>query len=301
MLANDVVTDAGVGHLAVASVDAHSADGAALSINLDGTIHYDPTNAAVLQALGAEQSLTDTFSYQATDGYGHLSTATVTLTVYGVNNEPVFTSIQGRTLGFADVDTEDHHSVHVDNSTSFGGNYGNLGNYGILSISATVVQDTSLLPGDTGPQPAGQIHWDYAIDNAGFANYQTFVAANQGLFLYGAAQAATETFQLQLDDAAASVFKDINASIGTAGADYFLLRDPGQAENVLINFDAAHDTLDVRDLLSGTVTVGSGLLSVGHVTDGTHTDTVLYAGTTQIATILNANLGFQELQIHYAA
>ena len=54
----------------------------------DGTFNYDPTAVATINALGAGQSLVDTFTYVAQDAFGVLSnTATVTLNVQGVNDD----------------------------------------------------------------------------------------------------------------------------------------------------------------------------------------------------------------------
>ena len=68
ILANDTDVDAGDA-LTVTGVSATSAQGAAVVLN--GTnIDYDPTNAAALQALAAGESLTDTFTYDVSDGNG---------------------------------------------------------------------------------------------------------------------------------------------------------------------------------------------------------------------------------------
>ncbi|MEP0069918.1 putative Ig domain-containing protein [Pyruvatibacter sp.] len=91
VLAND--TDGDSDALTVTLVDAVSANGAAVSIHSsNGSFNYDPTGAAVIQALAAGQTLTDTFTYTVSDGNGGTDTATVTVTVVGVegsNNPPV--------------------------------------------------------------------------------------------------------------------------------------------------------------------------------------------------------------------
>jgi VCBS repeat-containing protein len=90
VVANDTDPDAGaVLSVDAASLPALSANGAALSVNGDGTVQYDPTNSAVLQALAANEPLDDTFSYTVKDQFGASSTATVTVHVTGVNNAPV--------------------------------------------------------------------------------------------------------------------------------------------------------------------------------------------------------------------
>jgi VCBS repeat-containing protein len=85
LLAND--TDVEHDVLSIASVSALSAHGATVTLN-GATIHYDPTGAHDFQALNAGDSLTDTFEYTISDSHGGFDTATVTLTVNGINDAP---------------------------------------------------------------------------------------------------------------------------------------------------------------------------------------------------------------------
>ncbi len=71
--------------LSVDRVDATSTNGATLTLEADGTITYDPTSSATLQAMGAGATISDTFTYDVTDGTA-IVTATVTITVTGVND-----------------------------------------------------------------------------------------------------------------------------------------------------------------------------------------------------------------------
>ena len=66
-----------------------SADGAAVTIHADGSYTYDPTGSVTLKELGVGAQTTDTFSYTADDGHGGTGTATVSITVTGVNHAPV--------------------------------------------------------------------------------------------------------------------------------------------------------------------------------------------------------------------
>jgi len=63
---------------------ATSAEGAAISVNADGTIAYDPTGSASLDALTAGGTLADTFSYTWEDANGGTGTATTTVNVSGM-------------------------------------------------------------------------------------------------------------------------------------------------------------------------------------------------------------------------
>jgi VCBS repeat-containing protein len=86
LLAND--TDADTSDvLTVSAVSDTSTLGASVFIDGDGNVRYDPTGA--LQHLAAGVLATDTFSYTVDDGNGGSDSATVTLTVAGVNDAPV--------------------------------------------------------------------------------------------------------------------------------------------------------------------------------------------------------------------
>jgi Ca2+-binding RTX toxin-like protein len=83
VLANDTDPDAGA-VLQLNSAGAQSAQGASVWINDDGTLHYDPTASATLQALTSGQSVVDSITYDVVDQHGAVSgTATVSITVNG--------------------------------------------------------------------------------------------------------------------------------------------------------------------------------------------------------------------------
>jgi large repetitive protein len=68
-----------------------------VSINPDGTIHYDPNGQ--FQSLTQGQTATDSFGYTVTDGYFDAS-ATVTVTINGVNDPPVISNIESSPLSY---------------------------------------------------------------------------------------------------------------------------------------------------------------------------------------------------------
>ncbi|WP_104663621.1 VCBS domain-containing protein [Ensifer adhaerens] len=105
-----------------------------LVLNADGSYTYTLNNAvAGVQSLAAGQVVTDTFTYEITDGDGDKSSTTVTITVTGTNDAPIITSgvqsgavteitdkadgenkvthTQEGTVGFSDVDTLDQHGA----------------------------------------------------------------------------------------------------------------------------------------------------------------------------------------------
>ena len=85
LLANDFDVEGDA--LSVSAVSAMSAAGAAVSLNIDGDVVYDPTGAFDYLQVG--ETATDSFTYTVDDGHGGSDTATVTLTVHGVNDAPV--------------------------------------------------------------------------------------------------------------------------------------------------------------------------------------------------------------------
>ncbi|MBC2773520.1 tandem-95 repeat protein [Rhizobium sp. AQ_MP] len=74
--------------IAVTSVS-NSTRGAAVTLNNDGTITYDPSRSTQLQQLAQGQTVTDTFTYTIKDIHGATSTATATITIKGVNDAAV--------------------------------------------------------------------------------------------------------------------------------------------------------------------------------------------------------------------
>ena len=63
-----------------------SAYGASVTLNPDGTVTYDPTASASLQALNAGQTIEDSFEFTLRDEHGAISNiATARLIVYGAN------------------------------------------------------------------------------------------------------------------------------------------------------------------------------------------------------------------------
>jgi VCBS repeat-containing protein len=87
LLANDSDPD----HLDVLTVidaDALSALGAVVTIDADGNLGYDPTEALALQQLAEGVTAIDSFNYRIADLGSATATATVQVTVTGVNDAP---------------------------------------------------------------------------------------------------------------------------------------------------------------------------------------------------------------------
>src|SRR6516162_1130652 len=87
LLAND--TDVDDGHvLTITGVSGHSALGASVTL-VNGNVVYNPTATPGIQALAAGEYAFDSFTYTVSDEHGASSSATVSLTVLGVNDAPV--------------------------------------------------------------------------------------------------------------------------------------------------------------------------------------------------------------------
>jgi VCBS repeat-containing protein len=94
VLTNDTDPDAG-DTLTVSAVNGSAANvgtqitlasGALLTVNANGTYSYDPNGS--FASLPQGQSATDSFTYTISDGHGGTSSATVTITVNGLNDPP---------------------------------------------------------------------------------------------------------------------------------------------------------------------------------------------------------------------
>jgi len=84
---SDVDTD---DTLSVVAINAGATtQGGEVTVATDGSFVYDPSGSATLQALVRDFDLDDTFTYTLVDSLGATDTATVTITVHGVNKNPV--------------------------------------------------------------------------------------------------------------------------------------------------------------------------------------------------------------------
>ena len=91
LLSNDLDPDAG-DFLSFTGIDTTGTIGTATDIG-DGILWYDP--AGQFEYLREGQSATDSFTYEVVDGHGDGGTATVVVTVYGVNDQPTALELSG--------------------------------------------------------------------------------------------------------------------------------------------------------------------------------------------------------------
>ena len=113
VLSNDVDPDTN-DTLTVTDFSALTALGATVNVSADGSYTYDPNSSATIQALAADQTATDTFTYTISDSQGATDTATVTLSVS--SGRPIIT------VNVTDGDTVTLTDGTVDNFVAGTGN-----------------------------------------------------------------------------------------------------------------------------------------------------------------------------------
>ncbi|OGS97667.1 MAG: hypothetical protein A3H31_12140 [Gallionellales bacterium RIFCSPLOWO2_02_FULL_57_47] len=134
LLVNDTDPDAG-DTLSLSGFDAVTTQGNTVSMDAAGNLVFDIGNN--YQSLGAGQATQDTFSYTITDAAGATSTATVTMTINGVNDAPVAANaIAGQA---SQQDAAFSFSVPVNSFTD-------IDNGDVLTYNATLADGTALAP-----------------------------------------------------------------------------------------------------------------------------------------------------------
>ncbi|WP_198000024.1 beta strand repeat-containing protein [Gimesia alba] len=170
VLANDTDPDGDDNNLVVVSLfSMFSSGGAFLSLNMDGTVSYDPTGA--FDYLSAGQMVTDTFTYTVGDERGGFATGTVQVTVTGVNDDPTVSAPVESTT------TEDDGSVDVDllaNASDVDANdtlsisamtKTNTGNDGGISINGTTLTINSSFYNNLSFNESEVITYSYNIED----------------------------------------------------------------------------------------------------------------------------------------
>ncbi len=124
--------------------------GASVTLAANGDFTYDPSNAAFANLLAAGENGVDSFTYSISDGSGGVATATVSLTIQGVNDSPVATdnaytldedstlaanAILDDTGAGADSDPDASDMLAV---TLVNGNAADVGNSVVLASGATL-------------------------------------------------------------------------------------------------------------------------------------------------------------------
>ena len=144
-------------------VSATSTLGAGVSLDANGNVSYDPTGSSALQALSDGETVTDTFTYVATDGQADSNTATVTVTITGANDVIIGTEGPDTLIGTGGIDSifglggDDFLDGGANNDALIGGDGTDTAIFSGVMADYTISSgaDGALVVTDTAPGTAG--------------------------------------------------------------------------------------------------------------------------------------------------
>lgn len=239
VLANDREFDGDI--VSITSVDATSASGAAVSLS-GGTISYDPGD--LFDALAEGETATDSFTYVVDDGRAGTDTATVTVTITGVNDAPELSVLSAVTL--------DENTTVVDANASATDVDGTVLTYSLDGVDAAFFEIDALTgvfnfiaaPDFEDPQDAGGDNvYDVTLtvtDDAGATASQGIAVAVEDVLETPPLVARINEFHY--DNAGGDVGEFIEVRVETGGDASGLL-----VELYNGNGGAVYDTLTVAD------------------------------------------------------
>ncbi|MBD2410350.1 putative Ig domain-containing protein [Nostoc calcicola FACHB-3891] len=273
VLGND--TDANGDSLSVIKVNGNSvtvgtpitlASGALLTLNANGTFNYNPNGQ--FESLGVGATASDSFTYTASDnGKGGTSTATVNLTINGVNDTATITGTATAAV------TED---TTTPNLTATG------------SLTVTDVDAGQNIFNTTVTSATGNLG-SLSITNAGAYSYSV---ANSAVQYLRAGQTKAETFTVKSVDGTASrnIIVTING-VNDAPTVQNPIPDKTTTENSVFNFTFAANAfndVDLGDTLTYTATLDNGNPLPSWLSFNANTRT--FSGTPTAANVGNINV-----------
>ncbi|MBN1517199.1 VCBS domain-containing protein [Candidatus Sumerlaeota bacterium] len=116
-LGNDISTSP---PLVLVSVDGRTNYGAELTLGAGNVLTYDPRNPALIQILNDGDSIVDTFTYTITDNTGTTETATVSITVLGVDERALTDAANNLTFPLDEPLAVDFIGEGVDSAQTIG-------------------------------------------------------------------------------------------------------------------------------------------------------------------------------------
>ncbi|PIE44488.1 MAG: hypothetical protein CSA50_00100, partial [Gammaproteobacteria bacterium] len=254
-----------------------------VTIGANGAYSYslDNGNAAV-QALADGETLTETFTYTASDGNGGVKHTTLEITINGVNDTPQIT-VAGAdadsaainetdakltatgTLSLADVDTSDNVTMSVNSVATGGGTY-----TGTLPSNAALKAMLTVSGGLDGSQSGNEhgVNWSFDSGSEYFNAIPTgktvvltyTVKADDG---NGGTTTHDVTITITGTNDAPVVRADTNSVIedvapATVVGSVINGEDDGTPNDAMKDTDADHgDTLRVTGIATGTTAAGS--------------------------------------------
>ncbi len=250
VLGNDVDTDGDP--LTVTGVEGGAANvgvqitlpsGALLTLNADGSFDYDPNGQ--FESLAAGETDSDSFTYRAEDPLGTGDTATVTITITGVNDPPTANDDSG--TGFeTDEDSAFTTASVLDNDTDPDAS-------DTLSVSALDTTGTSGLVTDNGDgrflyDPNGQFE-SLAVGETDTDTFGYTVSDGNG-----GSDTATVTITITGVNDAPTANDDASASFTTD-------EDTAFTTGSVLGNDTDPDASDTLSVLSFDTTGTSGLVT----------------------------------------
>jgi VCBS repeat-containing protein len=200
VLTND--TDAENDPLTVSDPGTYSGTWGTLVLNADGSYTYTPNAAA--NGLAAGETEQDVFSYTATDG-GASDTATLTVTVNGVNDAPTITGgkFEGSVTELDDDDPNEDNFTHSDS--------------GAVTFNDVDLSDTH--SASVTPQGGGYYGtFTVAVDQMGDSVGWEFTVSDAALEDLSEDQEVTQVYAITINDGhGGTVTQDVTITINGAG------------------------------------------------------------------------------------
>ncbi|KPM75254.1 VCBS domain-containing protein, partial [Cobetia sp. UCD-24C] len=274
----------------------------AVTINEDGTYTYVLNNAHEdVQALAEGEVLSETFTYQISDGQGGTDTALLTITINGSNDAPVI-AIEGDdsaaetltetddtlatagTLSVSDLDTSDSVTPSIDSVTATGDTDGlsNAELLGMLSVDADAIIDSANNDGTLNwtfdsNSVAGEAFDHLAVGESLVLGYTVVVTDSQGAT---AEQVVSITINgtndapviaVEGDDSDSADLTETNAPLSADGT--LSVSDLDTTDEVTPSVTAVNSTGDTDGLsnaeLLGMLSVDADAIIDGVSNDGT--------------------------------
>ncbi len=229
------IVSVGTATMVTGGVTVAGSNGGTFTVFPDGSYVFNPGDA--FHQLAAGQSATSSMSYTVTDPFGATSTATLTVTVNGLNDAPTSTAVQAQNM----VDAQ--HDVKVDVS----GNFHDVDNGDKLTFSATGLPPGLAIDPTTGVI-SGNI--DHSASQGGDHGVYTVVVTATDL----SGATSSQTFSWDVTNPAPTAVNDAGSATQDSGIEV------SAANGVLRNdSDPDGDTLSVGAVNGNAALVGNAV------------------------------------------
>ena len=233
VLSND--NDPDLDPLSVVAFDPVSTLGATVVVNPDGSLSYDPNSSFTLQSLAPGATIDDTFTYTIEDPSGLQSTATVTITISGLDDG---------LLAFDDVASTDEDNAANVAAPGVLVNDGDLdGGPGGGTVTITELNGSAYTPGTAIVLPSGSTltlnsDGSYIYDPTTQPSYQTL---NNG-------ETAADSFTYSITDGSTTQTANVDITING-------VNDQVAATNLnqTISYNEEDSTVDLNDIVVADV------------------------------------------------